>query len=56
LIDWADVLFVMEHGDILSDRFVISNQPVISLEIPDDYPLGDPELIETLKISLADYL
>jgi len=58
MIDWADVLFVMErkHRDIIRERFNISNQPVIILEIPDDYQFGDPELIEILKISLAGYL
>ena len=58
MIDWAGVLFVMErkHHDIIKERFIISDQPVIVLEIPDDYQFGDPELIEVLKISLADYL
>jgi predicted protein tyrosine phosphatase len=58
MIDWADVLFVMErkHRDIIKERFIISDQPVIILEIPDDYQFGDAELIEILKVSLADYL
>jgi len=58
MIDWADVLFLMEHKhrDIIKERFNISDQPVVVLEIPDDYQFGDPELIEILKISLADYL
>ena len=58
MIDWADVLFVMErkHRDIIRERFIISNQPVIVLEIPDDYRFEDPELIEILKTGLADYL
>ena len=58
MINWADVLFVMErkHRDIISERFIISNQPVIVLEIPDDYQFGDPELIEILQISLINYL
>ena len=58
MIDWADALFVMErrHRDIINERFIISDQPIIVLEIHDDYQFGDPELIEILKISLADYL
>lgn len=58
MIDWADVLFVMEHKhrDVIRERFIISGQPIIILEIPDDYQFGDAELIEILKISLADYL
>jgi predicted protein tyrosine phosphatase len=58
MIDWADVLFVMErkHRDIINERFIISDQQVIELEIPDDYQFGDSELIEILKISLAGYL
>jgi len=45
-----------KHRDIIKERFNISDQPVVVLEIPDDYQFGDPELIEILKISLADYL
>jgi len=58
MIDWADVLFVMErkHRDIIKERFNISDRPVIILEIPDDYQFGDPDLMEILQISLADYL
>lgn len=58
MIDWADVLFVMErkHRDTIRERFIISNQPIVVLEIPDEYQFGDPELIEILKVSLADYL
>lgn len=58
MIDWADTVFVMErkHRDIIRKRFNVSDQPVIVLEIPDDYQFGDIELIEILKVSLADYL
>lgn len=58
MIDWADVLFVMErkHRDIVKERFAISDQPIVVLEIPDEYQFGDPVLIEILKISLANYL
>ena len=58
MINWADVVFVMErkHRDIIGERFAISDQPVIVFEIPDDYRFCDPELVEILKISLANYL
>lgn len=38
------MLFAMErkHHDIIKERFIISNQQVIVLEIPDDYQFGDP--------------
>lgn len=58
MIDWTDVVFVMEskHRDIIKERFIIPHQPVIVLEIPDDYQFGDLELIEIYKISLTSYL
>jgi predicted protein tyrosine phosphatase len=58
MIDWADVVFVMErkHRHIIKQRFVVSNQPIIVLEIEDNYPFGDKELIEILKFSLVGYL
>lgn len=58
MIDWADVLFVMErkHHDIIKERFNISDQPIIVLEISDDYQFGDPRLIEILQINLSGYL
>jgi predicted protein tyrosine phosphatase len=58
MIDWADVLFVMErkHCNVIRERFIISGQPVIILEIPDDYQFGDAELMEILKGSLTEYL
>lgn len=58
MIDWADLIFVMErkHRHIIKERFNISDQPFIVLEIPDDYQFGDPELMDILQISLAGYL
>ena len=58
MIDWADVIFVMErkHRDIIKQRFFITGQPFIVLEIEDNYQFGDAELIEILKFSLVGYL
>ncbi len=57
LIDWADMIFVMEkqHKQILKERFHTDKQ-IILLDIPDEYWFMDPELIEMLKTSVAPYL
>ena len=53
MIDWADVIFVMErkHQQRLKINFPVAlNQKiVIVLDIEDNYPYNDPELIEILK-------
>ena len=58
LIDWADVIFVMErkHKALLKQRYTITGRQIEVLDIEDLYPYGDAELIETLKRSLSDYL
>jgi protein-tyrosine phosphatase len=60
LLLWADVIFVMErrHKQLLNERFhsVLVYKEVVILEIEDDYPFGDAELIEILKEKLTDYL
>jgi len=60
LIDWADVIFVMEqkHKGILKDKFSasLSGKSVIILNIEDDYQFGDTELVGILKDALIEYL
>ncbi len=58
IIDWADVIFVMEnkHRNILRQRFNFTDQSIIILDIADDYQFGDAELIDILRVSLAGYL
>jgi predicted protein tyrosine phosphatase len=60
LIDWADVIFVMEtkHKKILNQRFQLSSteKPLIVLDIEDKYQLADAALVEILKIALNEYL
>jgi predicted protein tyrosine phosphatase len=58
MIDWADVVFVMEskHRDIIKERFTIPDQPVSVLESPTTTSLETPKLIEILRISLTNYL
>ncbi|HZY36607.1 MAG TPA: protein tyrosine phosphatase [Mucilaginibacter sp.] len=60
LLLWADVIFAMErrHRQLLNERFpsALVNKQLVILEIEDDYPFGDAELIEILKEKLTDYL
>lgn len=60
LIDWADVVFVMErkHRQILKRTFeeLLADKLIIVLDIEDNYQFNDPELIEILKVSLTGYL
>lgn len=60
LIDWADIIFVMErkHKNILKQQFPLAvvNKRLIVLDIDDNYRFGDPELIEILKNVLSGYL
>jgi len=60
LIDWADIIFVMEkkHRLRLADKFPgnIINKPVIVLDIPDEYEYMDEEPVKTIKISVDLYL
>ena len=57
LIDWADIIFVMErrHKQILQQRF-ITHKIIEVLDIKDDYAFGDEELISILKDNLKEYL
>jgi protein-tyrosine phosphatase len=59
LIEWADIIFVMEnkHKSRLKSLFSneISNKRIIVLDIPDEYQYMDEELIEILKSSVAVY-
>jgi predicted protein tyrosine phosphatase len=58
MIDWADVIFLMErkHLNILRQRFDLSDQTLVVLDIVDEYQFGDAELISILKTNLAGYL
>jgi predicted protein tyrosine phosphatase len=52
-VAWADRIFVMEtkHRTRLVERFqeALHEKPIHVLDIPDDYPFMDPELIELLR-------
>lgn len=60
LIDWADVIFVMErkHKQLLIRQYAlaIEGKQLVVLDIEDHYRFADAELIEILKGSLTGYL
>jgi len=60
LIDWADIVFVMEtkHKELLRQRFTFpfAQKQLIVLGIEDNYRFGDTDLIEILKNALVEYL
>lgn len=60
LIEWADLIFVMEdmHKKRLLEQFGASLQSkaIIVLDIPDEYPYMDEELIKELKDSVYLHL
>lgn len=59
-VDWADIIFVMEkaHRTKLTRQFRkhLKHQRVVCLDIPDDYGLMDPALIEILEKRVARFL
>ena len=60
LLAWADVIFVMErkHKQLLNQRFEddLTGKSVIVLHIEDNYQYNDPELLQMLRVMLAEYL
>ena len=58
MIGWADAIFLMErkHLDIIKQRFIFDDQTLVVLNIEDNYQFGNAELIEVLKVNLAEYL
>jgi predicted protein tyrosine phosphatase len=60
LIDWAEVIFVMErkHKEIITGSFrdALNGKEIVVLEIEDIYRFNDPELILVLTNALHDYL
>ena len=60
LIEWADVIFVMErsHRNRVQKRFKrhLSGKRIVVLDIPDEYEFMEPALIELLKRKVAPLL
>src|SRR6476659_7390986 len=59
-VDWADIIFVMErsHRRRLNQKFRrwLDGKRVICLDIPDQYGLMQPELIERLVQTAGRHL
>ncbi len=60
LIEWADVVFVMEpvHRNRLSRKYstLLRGKPLVVLGIPDNYDYMAPELIRLLEAKTAPFL
>ncbi len=60
LLDWADIVFVMEriHRDRLSARFRASlkGKRLVCLEIPDDFSYMDARLVALLERRVPRHL
>ena len=60
LLEWADVVFVMEasHRRKLTKKFknFLADQRVICLDIPDLYDYMDPVLIQLLEAKVSPFL
>lgn len=58
-INWADIIFVMEHKhkQRIKAQFsrLLQYKPIQVLDIPDEYQYMDEALIETLKQSVDHY-
>ena len=59
-IEWAEIIFVMEHKhkDRLKADFnrLLQYKKIIVLDIPDEYQYMDEELVQLLKESVEGYL
>lgn len=57
---WADVIFVMErkHKSRLVGEFgsLLSEKPIHVLDVPDEYPFMDSELVDILEQSVSGIL
>ena len=60
LLGWADLVFCMErrHVTRLRERFgnVLDGQQIICLDIPDEFPFMDAELVTILEAALGEFL
>jgi len=60
LIEWADIIFVMEwsHQNKIRKKFKdqIKKKIVICLKIPDEFDFMSPELVELLKKRVSPFL
>ena len=60
LLDWADLIFVMEkrHRNIIHSKFkeVYQRKRIICLYIPDEFEFMDSHLIQLLEEKVTPYL
>jgi predicted protein tyrosine phosphatase len=60
LLAWADTIFVMEksHREKLTQKYRphLRKQRVICLDIPDDFALMDPALVQLLRLRVPRHL
>jgi predicted protein tyrosine phosphatase len=60
LIEWADIIFVMEkiHKNKVSKKFssLLKNKKLICLGIADNYDYMQPELVQLLKLKVAQHI
>ncbi len=60
LVEWADIIFVMEraHRARLQKRFKkgLKSARVVCLDIPDDYGFMQPELVALLEKKVRPFL
>lgn len=60
LVSWADIIFVMEkrHKQRMCENFPSESKgkEIVVLNIPDEYPYMDEELVESIKSSISPYL
>ncbi|MGV3579746.1 phosphotyrosine protein phosphatase [Brevundimonas sp.] len=60
LVEWADVIFVMERADCTRPqrrfRKSLESACVVCLDIPDDYGFMQPELVALLEKKVGPYL
>lgn len=60
LIEWADIIFVMEkmHKTKISKKFpsLLKDKRLICLAIADHYAYMQPELVQLLKLKVAQHI
>lgn len=59
-MEWADIIFVMEHKHLKRLRAeyaqLLEHKRLYVLDIPDNYGFMDPELVDMLEDSVAAIL
>ena len=60
MLDWADVIFVMEHHHkkrLLEEyRGLLADKEIVVMDIPDEYRYMDIELIGMIRTSVDAWL